>query len=141
MKKRLVFIALTVLWMGLIFFMSAQVASDSSNQSMFITERIIRLFISNPSSELLFFAEVLVRKAAHFTEYFILAFFVYGIFDKDARYSFVKTFCICLLYAISDEIHQYFVPGRACRFFDVMVDTAGCLFYVLTNIFFHKVKR
>ena len=31
----------------------------------------------------------------------------------------------CFLYACTDELHQYFVPGRACRFKDVMIDTAG----------------
>ena len=29
------------------------------------------------------------------------------------------------LYAVTDEIHQYFVPGRACRLLDVTVDTCG----------------
>ena len=28
---------------------------------------------------------------------------------------------------MSDEIHQYFVPGRACRLFDVGVDVFGAL--------------
>ena len=33
-----------------------------------------------------------------------------------------------VLYASSDEIHQYFVPGRSARVFDVMIDSAGvCL--------------
>ena len=31
----------------------------------------------------------------------------------------------CFLYACSDEIHQYFVPGRACMFRDILLDTAG----------------
>lgn len=31
----------------------------------------------------------------------------------------------CALYACSDELHQYFVPGRSCRFFDVCVDSTG----------------
>lgn len=78
MKKKLIFLSLTLLWMIFIFCMSAQVASDSSEQSMFITERIIRFFISEPSPELLIFAEVIVRKAAHFTEYFILAGLVFA---------------------------------------------------------------
>ena len=35
-------------------------------------------------------------------------------------------FCVC--YAISDELHQLFVPGRAGRLFDVCVDGAGACF-------------
>lgn len=31
----------------------------------------------------------------------------------------------CAFYACTDELHQYFVPGRSCRFFDVCVDSTG----------------
>ena len=34
---------------------------------------------------------------------------------------------IGFLYAVSDEIHQYFVPGRAMQARDVLIDTAGVL--------------
>ncbi len=45
----------------------------------------------------------------------------------------------CILYAASDELHQYFVPGRACRLFDVGVDTAGILFG--TFLFWLTVRK
>lgn len=53
----------------------------------------------------------------------------------------------CALYACSDELHQYFVPGRSCRFFDVCVDSAGafCGALVFWGIFYfikmHGRKR
>ena len=78
MKKRIIFLTLTIGWMVLIFWFSSRTASDSSTQSMFITEKIIRLFIDNPSYKLLDFAETFVRKAAHFTEYFVLGGLVFG---------------------------------------------------------------
>ena len=31
----------------------------------------------------------------------------------------------CLVYGISDELHQSFVPGRSCDIFDVMADVSG----------------
>ena len=34
---------------------------------------------------------------------------------------------IGFLYAVSDEIHQHFVPGRAMQARDVLIDTAGVL--------------
>lgn len=37
----------------------------------------------------------------------------------------IRAELFCALYACSDELHQYFVPGRSCRFFDVCVDSAG----------------
>ncbi len=78
MAKRLTYLSLTVVWMALIFWFSSQTADDSSSQSIFITERIIRLFTESPSPSLLSFAETFVRKLAHFTEYFILAFFAFN---------------------------------------------------------------
>jgi VanZ family protein len=49
----------------------------------------------------------------------------------------------CTLYAVSDEIHQYFVPGRACRFGDICIDTAGSILAIvlLTSIVTIKKKR
>ena len=78
MKKKIIFLTLSVLWMVLIFCFSAKTATDSTAQSMFITEKIIRLFIDNPSVELLDFAETFVRKGAHFAEYFVLGGLVFG---------------------------------------------------------------
>ena len=74
----------------------------------------------------------LLRKIAHFCEYMALGFFVSGAisftFDRRKIYFPLP---ICMLYSVSDEIHQYFVPGRACRIFDVFVDSCGSLTGIL----------
>ena len=51
------------------------------------------------------------------------------------------TVVICFLYALSDEIHQYFVPGRACRILDVLIDTSGSLFFCLVYLFVKKIFK
>jgi VanZ family protein len=38
---------------------------------------------------------------------------------------------ISLAYALSDEFHQLFVPGRFCALKDILVDFAGSIFSVL----------
>ncbi|MBE7049320.1 MAG: VanZ family protein [Ruminococcaceae bacterium] len=127
MIKRVVYTALTVLWMIFIFYMSSQSAEVSGGQSDAITRKIIGVFIDNPSVDLVSIVETIIRKLSHFLEYALLSFlsfktFVsYGISRKRAFVSVI----IAILYAISDEIHQYFVPGRACRFFDIFVDSLG----------------
>ncbi len=81
-----------------------------------------------------------VRKLAHFSEYAGLGFFLQlhmffvrhlkiGIKNKDfsAKQYIICGIVISILYAISDELHQYFVPGRACRFLDVCIDSSGVL--------------
>lgn len=43
----------------------------------------------------------------------------------------IRAELFCALYACSDELHQYFVPGRSCKFFDVCVDSTGAFFGAL----------
>ncbi len=50
------------------------------------------------------------------------------------------TVLICFLYAVSDEIHQYFVPGRACRMLDVIIDTSGSAFFCFVYFIVSKIK-
>lgn len=68
--------------------------------------------------------QFIVRKAAHFSVYAVL-----GALGAAAAYSFrinsLSAFIYCVLFAASDEIHQYFVPGRSCELRDFLIDLAG----------------
>ena len=78
MKKRIIFLILTILWMTVIFWFSSKTASDSTVQSTSVTEWFFGIFIDNPSPKLVDTAENIIRKIAHFTEYFILGGLVFG---------------------------------------------------------------
>ena len=78
MKKRIIFLSLTTIWMAFIFWFSSKTATDSSAQSISVTEWFFKLFINNPSPKLIDISENVIRKAAHFTEYFILGGLVFG---------------------------------------------------------------
>ena len=86
------------------------------------------------------------RKFAHFFAYGLLMFLTYhAVYRTRRKLSPVPPFLLCVLYAVSDEVHQYFVPERACRLFDVFVDTLGCIvgglcFYLLIR-FLQWIKR
>lgn len=85
-----------------------------------------------------------VRKGAHFTIYFVLGIFLYMFadsFSPSIRFTFKSSVFICFLYAVSDEIHQYFVPGRACRILDVSIDTLGAASGILMLIFILKLIK
>ena len=138
MKKRIIYTTLTLLWMFAIFLMSAQTAEVSGTESTVITVKILGIFIKNPSPALIDNIETLIRKLCHFSEYAILCILLYktlcsyGIKGKKV---YLCVF-IAFLYALSDEIHQYFVPGRACRFYDIIIDTAGSYFgYLIVRKF------
>lgn len=78
MKKKIIFLSLTIIWMAFIFWFSSKTASDSTEQSFSVTEWFFSLFIDNPSPKFLDIAENIIRKIAHFTEYFILGGLVFG---------------------------------------------------------------
>lgn len=58
------------------------------------------------------------------------------------RYGLVAiTFLFIVLYGLSDEIHQYFVPGRSSSVFDLLVDSAGGLFAALFMDWYLKRRK
>lgn len=115
-----------IIWMCIIFFMSNQPGDVSSRQS----ELVLKIFAFigiNLNEYLGELATFIVRKTAHFSEYLILFMLEYNVLrfymdrSKARMYSVLGVF----LYACSDEIHQYFIPGRAMAFKDVLIDTSG----------------
>jgi VanZ family protein len=71
----------------------------------------------------------LIRKCAHFTEYFILSLLVLrGVRAgrPGTRFAWaLLVVAIVLAYASLDEYHQSFVPGRTAAVRDVLIDTCG----------------
>lgn len=92
---------------------------------------IIFLFSSIPNLRIeeLGFWDFILRKIFHITEYAVLsillvnALFVSVGFKKSNIY--LLSFVLGVLYAISDEIHQYFVPGRFFSIVDILIDSIG----------------
>jgi VanZ family protein len=69
-------------------------------------------------------------KIAHFIEYYFFGWLIYRAFTssgrrRDRRYALLMTLLIGAAYALSDEWHQSFVPGRDASLWDVLFDTAG----------------
>jgi VanZ family protein len=65
---------------------------------------------------------------AHFVEYAILALALYWALSRTLprlQWKYLTAWLIAVLYAISDEWHQSFVPGRTPSVQDVLVDAAG----------------
>lgn len=107
--------------MYVIFMFSSATGEESKEVSENLLSKIIE-FVGN------FISHNTLRKLAHFSEFAALGF----CFTGAIHYTFgTKKFYIPLipsfLYAVSDEVHQYFVPERACRVFDIFVDTCGVM--------------
>ena len=66
------------------------------------------------------------RVIAHFTQYAALAaLWAWALAPALGRQALLAAAAISLLYAISDEYHQSFVPGRDADPLDVLVDACG----------------
>ena len=105
----------------LIFCLSHQSGEDSTETSGWFTALLNFVF----PFEL---TENFVRTMAHFSEFACLSFFMNNLFvSKKEKLCPVIACTLSFIYAITDEIHQIFVPGRACQFQDMMVDLAGII--------------
>ena len=108
-----------------VFFWLLAAASRDGNQSKDMSDNVRGILAKILGSPL---GSFIVRKFAHFFEYAALGFLIgCALFLSRRRFSPVTSVICSALYSVSDEIHQYFVPGRACRIFDVGVDTLGAL--------------
>ena len=139
---------LVLVWMGIIFFFSHQTASESSELSSGVMNVIFNIvsFISpvDISEDFLHF---LVRKGAHFTVYFVLGVLIIHALFRCVHWKKDVIFAttISILYAISDEVHQLFIPGRSGEVRDVFIDSSGAIIgifsYVLIRFFLLKRNR
>ena len=130
-------IVMLIAWAVVIFRFSSQSADDSGSLSHNFTHRILCIiypgFNDMPLMEQLDLrhkADKVVRKIAHFTVFAVFGFIACAVafaymLKKPLRQAAPAV--TGLVYAVSDEIHQLFVPGRSCEFTDVLIDFAGCL--------------
>lgn len=128
-SKAKLHIILTLSVMVFIFVQSALTGEVSGAESNVIVQFVSGL-TGIPAESLGLF----VRKAAHFTEFMILGMcLTLNVKDrlqlKAAALDFGRlwpaSWLIATAYAATDEIHQLFVPERACAFVDVCIDSCG----------------
>ena len=135
--KNKISLLLVILWMVFIFVMSSFDATSSSNQSNFIVD-IITSIINIKDTGLL---SLIIRKLAHFTEYFILGILVINLITRYDK-KIIIAILLCIIYATSDEIHQIFVPGRSCQITDIMIDSLGSIIGIyLYKLITKKCKK
>lgn len=115
--------------------MSAKPGDESAKTSLKIVDIIVKeLKLTDSQADT---AHFLVRKAAHFTEYFILSLLLtltYNEFyNKKLNLSFILL--VCILVATCDEYLQSFIQGRGSQVRDVLIDFSGSLIQLVIYTF------
>lgn len=136
---RLILVVSIVCWMMVIFGFSSADGETSQSTSDIITEIIVENIYEDYSGmsmekqqEIWDNISFVVRKTGHFGEYAILAILVtillltYKSFRKNKKLLAIAVI-VCIVYAVTDELHQGFVEGRSPKAMDVCIDSVGAL--------------
>jgi VanZ family protein len=114
-------------WAGLICSLSTD--AFSSNHTSLVIVPALRWLFSQASAETIELMHEIIRKMAHFTEYFIFSIFLLrGLRGKNLGWTLrwaIWAVVIAAGYAALDEFHQSFVASRTASPWDALLDTVG----------------
>ena len=120
-----------LIWMALIFIGSTNLMS--AEQTSRILGPLLRWLKPDISAAAIAQAQLIVRKAAHLSEYAVLAALLWRAIRLGTTWRlnmsilFVVVSVSCAIFAASDEFHQSFVPSRTASPVDAMIDICGAL--------------
>ena len=151
--KKIIYLILVIIWMGIIFYFSNMVSYKSDEKSDAVIDstviKIAKFFKKDLTKEQEYniyrYSVYPVRKYAHIFEYlvlYVLVFLYINCYEIDIKNKLLYSLIVCVLYAISDEVHQLFVEGRTGKVVDVLIDTLGSTIGLLISyIFYKKTKK
>lgn len=148
---RILSVILLLFWMVMIFNLSAENADMSSETSGRIIDKIISILMPDyknlsdiEQEEIRGNFQFITRKSAHFTIYGILgilAFLCIATYKSiPIIHRLLSPALFCLIYSVSDELHQRFVPGRSGELRDVMIDFCGSLLGITAVFLITRLK-
>jgi VanZ family protein len=111
------------LWLAALFVFSTSIFSAANTAS--IIEPFLRFLMPWASAAAISTMHALIRKSAHFINYAILFWLLIRGPMAGRPY---MALVVCVAYAMLDESHQIFVPGRTPSIYDVAIDSSGALF-------------
>ena len=133
---RIISIILLIMTFIKIFDFSSQDGQTSSGLSRKVARKIVDIFpytknlSEKTKNKIVEKSQPIIRKGAHFSIYMLVGIFIMSFistYKLHLKYKFSISILVGLLYAISDEIHQGFTPGRTPSPIDVGLDTCGVM--------------
>ncbi|MGH7987123.1 MAG: VanZ family protein [Candidatus Binataceae bacterium] len=111
------------IWIIIIFILSTSLFSAADTAT--IIKPIVRWLWPGASAATVVLIHDSIRKCAHFTNYAVLFWLLIRGPMRGRPYT---ALALCVCYALLDEAHQIFVPGRTASLYDVALDSTGALF-------------
>jgi VanZ family protein len=124
--------------------MSTEVFSSQNTFSP--VETILGFLFPKLSSHEVRLIHAMIRKTGHIIEYFVLGLLLFRAFRGDSTASWKWRWSLfavigVVLWAVSDEWHQSFVPTRMASVVDVGIDTAGGILAQFVSALRHRYTR
>lgn len=142
---RIISMVLLIITFGVIFGFSSQSGVESGGISRKVTVKFVNIFpytknLKNETKmKLIEHGEPIVRKMAHLSIYTVVGMCIMSFmatFPVRLRTKLAVSILVGIIYAVSDEWHQSFVPGRGPDIKDVLIDTTGvCLGIIIVLVF------
>lgn len=131
--KKIIYGIFVLIWMIIVFSFSNQNGKVSQSSSDIITNSIVKICddyfginLQNNITDISF----VVRKLAHFSIYFMGGILIYNFlnaFSIKKKYIIIFSIVWGVIYAMTDEMHQFFIDGRAAQIRDVIIDSCGLI--------------
>jgi VanZ family protein len=132
-----------VLWACLIFILSTD--SFSAQHTAWVLEPALRWLFPSLTVPRIAFIHLLIRKTAHFTEYFVFCLLLFRAVRGQRRgwhWSWGLTaLVIAASYSCLDEIHQAFVASRTASPYDSLLDSMGAFFAFLALVAWFRLHK
>jgi len=114
----------------------------SAEHTSLIIVPVLQWLFPHASAATIAMMHGVIRKSAHFTEYFVLSvLLVRGLRSENRGWTLKWAIWAILIsagYAALDEFHQSFVPSRTASGWDAMLDTVGA---IAAQIVLRQVSR
>ena len=143
MKRKIIFVALTLLWLSLILLLSSQNGNETAQTSSVIAKKIVNLIYKNASESKIHTVHLFIRKLAH-----IFLFLVYGalvsvtaivFFEKKHKVAMIVSALCIGIYAFFDEWHKQFIGGRHFDLHEVLLNLISGIFAMIIVFLFNKL--
>ncbi|MEK3888137.1 VanZ family protein [Bacillus sp. FSL K6-3431] len=131
-NKKYLWLAVAIIWCVAIYLAASSPSATGGNTGILIQQ----LFQLTDSQAV--FVNVVFRKFVHLSAYGLLAILFYNGFEQKKLW---LAWLLTTIYAITDEIHQAFLPDRTGAIFDVGLDSIGALLALFGLIYIKKKQQ